>query len=180
MKSYSLAYNTRIMEEKIEIKQSTTKRIGGILHKITPVADMSGEILSYALRPLMVEFKLRDILQVSVGSALLAIPVSFTEEAWRLAETLADGKIIGIGVFSLVLTAVFVFSNFYRMNFKGHELSFVKRVLGTYLISATIVGIILTLIDKCPWGVDNILAIKRIIIVAFPAAMSGTLSDSIK
>ena len=168
------------MEEKIEIKQSTIKRIGGYLHRVTPVADKSGEILSYVLKPLMVEFKLRDIFQVSVGSALLAIPVSFSEEAWKLGEILPNTNIIGITTFSLILTSVFVYFNFYRLNFKGHELDFVKRVLGTYLISMLIVGIILTLIDKCPWGLDNLLAVKRIVIVAFPAAMSGTLSDSIK
>ena len=168
------------MEEKIEIKQSVTKRIGGYLHKVTPVADKSGEILSYALRPLMVEFKPRDILQVFVGSALLAIPVSFTEEAWQLGETLPNANILGITLLSLLLTSLFIYFNFYRLNFKGHEFDFAKRVLGTYLISMIVVGIILTLIDKCPWGIDNLLAVKRIVIVAFPAAMSGTLSDSIK
>ncbi|MDW3197661.1 MAG: DUF2391 family protein [Cytophagales bacterium] len=168
------------MEEKIEIKPSTDKRIGGYLHRVTPVANKSGEILNYVLRPLMVEFKLRDIFQVSVGSALLAIPVSFTEEAWQLAEQLPDANIIGITLFSLILTSIFIYFNFYRIAFKGHQFEFVKRVLGTYLISMAIVAIILTLIDKCPWGADNVLAMKRIIIVAFPAAMSGTLSDSIK
>jgi len=168
------------MEEKIEIKETTTKQIGGYLHKITPVADKSGKILSYVMKPLMVEFKLRDIFQVSVGSALLAIPVSFTEEAWKLGETLPNHNIIGITLFSLVLTSVFVYFNFYRLNFKGNEFNFIKRVIGTYIISMIIVGIILTLIDKCPWGTNDILTIKRMVIVAFPAAMSGTLSDSIK
>ncbi len=168
------------MEEKIEIKPSTEKRIGGYLHRVTPVANKSGEILNYVLKPLMVEFKLRDIFQVSVGSALLAIPVSFTEEAWRLAETLPNINIIGITLFSILLTSIFIYFNFYRISFKGYKFEFVKRVLGTYLISMAIVAIILTLIDKCPWGIDNLLALKRIVIVAFPAAMSGTLSDSIK
>ena len=63
---------------------------------------------------------------------------------------------------------------------KGYVTDFIKRVIGTYLISLLVVALILTLIDKCPWGIDNALAIKRIILVAFPAAMSGTLSDTIK
>ena len=168
------------MDDRIEIKQSSVKRIGGYLHRIIPVADKSGEILNYVLKPLKVEFTLRDIFQVSVGSALLAIPVSFTEEAWDLGQTLPNTNIIGITSFSLVLTSVFIYFNFYKLNFKGHEFQFIKRVVGTYLISMIIVAIILTLIDKCPWGVDNVLALKRIVIVAFPAAMSGTLSDSIK
>ena len=76
--------------------------------------------------------------------------------------------------------SVFVFFNFYRHSFRGHAVSFVKRVFWTYIISAAVVALLLTIIQKCPWGVDNLLAIKRIIIVSFPAAMSGTLSDTIK
>ena len=57
---------------------------------------------------------------------------------------------------------------------------FIKRVLFTYMISFAVVAVFLTLIQKCPWGVDNLLAVKRVIIVSFPAAMSGTLSDTIK
>jgi len=38
----------------------------------------------------------------------------------------------------------------------------------------------LTLIEKCPWGVDNILALKRMIIVAFPSSMSAAISDTLK
>ncbi len=45
---------------------------------------------------------------------------------------------------------------------------------------AAVVALLLTIIQKCPWGVDNLLAIKRVIIVSFPAAMSGTLSDMIR
>ena len=168
------------MEEKIEIKQSTIKRIGGYLHKVIPIADKSGKILSYALKPLMVEFKPRDIVQVVVGAALLAIPVALTEEAWDLGEALPLANVMYIALISILLVSVFVYLNFYKRILKNHISDFVKRVLGTYLISLVVVALILTTIQKCPWGTDNILALKRIIIVAFPAAMSGTLSDTIK
>ena len=168
------------MEHKVEIKETTIKRIGGYLHRIVPIADKSGDIISYALKPLMLEFKPRDIMQVVVGAALLAIPVSLTEEAWNLGELLPISNIVYISVLSLLLISIFVYYNFYKVNFKGYVMEFVKRVIGTYLISLIVVALILTIIQKCPWGVDNVLAIKRIIIVAFPAAMSGTLSDTIK
>ena len=168
------------MEQKVNIKESTIKRIGGYLHRIVPIADKSGEIISYALKPLMLEFKPRDIMQVLVGSALLAIPVSLTEEAWNLGEQLPTGNVALIGALSLILIAVFVYFNFYKVTLRGYVTEFVKRVIGTYLLSLIVVALILTIIQKCPWGTDNLLAIKRIIIVAFPAAMSGTLSDTIK
>ena len=55
-----------------------------------------------------------------------------------------------------------------------------KRVFFTYLISLGIVSIIMTLIQQAPWGTNWILALKRIVIVAFPASMSGTLVDTIR
>lgn len=170
------------MEEKvdIDIQENSVKRIGGYLHWVIPVADKSGEVISYVLKPLMVEFKPRDIIQVMVGAALLAIPVSFTEEAWLMGQTLPIANIVAIAIVSIGLIALFVYFNFYKGTLQGHAGSFVKRSLGTYLISLVVVAVILTIIGKCPWVVDNLLAVKRIIIVAFPAAMSGTLSDTIK
>ena len=168
------------MEGKIQEKSATIKRVGGVLHRVIPIADQTGKVISYALKPLMVEFKPRDVIQVGVGAALLAIPVSLTEEAWNLGASLPLDNIVYIALLSLAFISIFVFFNYYRTMIRGHVLDFLKRVLGTYIISMLVVAMILTLIEKCPWGVDNILAIKRVVIVAFPAAMSGTLSDTIK
>jgi uncharacterized membrane protein len=166
--------------DQINTSETTIKRISGYLHRVIPVADSTGKIISYALRPIMLEFKVRDVLQVMIGAALLAMPVCLTEEAWVLGEELPRRNVAGIAGLSLVLIGIFVYYNFYKITIKGYYLEFVKRVVGTYLISMLMVAIILTLLDKCPWGVDNNLAIKRIIIVSFPASLSGTLSDMIK
>ena len=168
------------MKEEVEIKETTIERIGGYLHRVVPIADKSGEIISYALKPLMLEFKPRDIMQVIIGSALLALPVALTEEAWNLGISLPSINVSIIALLSLSLISVFVYFNFYKVTLKGYVFEFIKRVIGTYLISLLVVATFLTIIQKCPWGIDNLLAIKRIIIVAFPAAMSGTLSDTIK
>ena len=168
------------MDQKIDIRESTIKRINGYLHRVVPVADKSGQIISYALKPLMLEFKPRDIMQVLVGSALLAIPVSLTEEAWNLGQILPNTNVLMIAILSLLFISVFVYFNFYKITLRGYVFEFIKRVLGTYLLSFLVVAVILTLLQKCPWGIDNLLAIKRIVIVAFPAAMSGTLSDTLK
>lgn len=132
----------------MEIKESTIKRIGGYLHRIVPIADKSGEVVSYALKPLMLEFKSRDIMQVIVGASLLAIPVSLTEEAWNLGEFLPTTNIALIAILSLLLISVFVYFNFYKVTLKGYIIDFIKRVVGTYLISLIVVALILTLIQK--------------------------------
>ena len=158
----------------------TVKRIGGYLHKIIPVLDNTGKIVHHAITPLMVELRPRDIMQIIVGAAILAIPVGFTEETWDLGERLPLKNVLFLTIISIIFIATFVYFSFYRMNLKGHVFQYVKRVLATYLLSLVVVGILLTIIEKCPWGIDNILAIKRIIIVAFPASMSATVSDSLK
>jgi hypothetical protein len=43
-----------------------------------------------------------------------------------------------------------------------------------------VVGLLLTIIQKCPWGDDNLLAVKRILIVGFPASMAAAVSDTLK
>lgn len=168
------------MDEKFYTKPSKIERIGGYLHRIVPIADKSGEVISYALKPFMVEFKPRDAFQVIVGASILAIPVAFTEEAWTLGERLPVENIAVLGLLSILLIGFFVYFNFYRFHLKGHTLDCMKRVIGTYLLSTIVVSLILTIIQKCPWGADNILAIKRIIIVSFPASMSATVSDTLK
>jgi uncharacterized membrane protein len=156
------------------------KRIGGYLHRVVPIKDATGKVLNYALKPLMIEFRPRDVMQVIVGASLLSIPVCFTEEVWVLGAELPLANVIGLSILSALFIGLFVYYNFYRFNLKGHVLEFVKRIAGTYILSLVVVALLLTIINKCPWGVDNLTAIKRILIVAFPASMSAAVSDSIK
>lgn len=165
------------MENNENVK---VKRIGGYLHKLIPIKDSSGKILSYALKPFMIEFHFRDLLQVIVGATVLAIPLAFTEETWKLGAELPFLNVIALALISLLFIAGFVYSNFYRFNFKNNKSEYFTRVFTTYFCSLIIVGIILTLIHKCDWQNDYLTAIKRIIIVAFPASMSATISDTIK
>lgn len=168
------------MENNQNKTKYTIKRIGGYLHKIVTVVDSTGKVVQTITSPFMVELKPKDILQIIVGATILAIPVGLTEETWILAQELKIKSVIMLGVISLFFIALFVYFNFYRFNLKGYVMQYIKRVIATYGLSLLVVGLLLTIIEKCPWGVDNILAIKRIIITAFPASMAATLSDTIK
>ncbi|MFC1467464.1 hypothetical protein ACFLQY_02065 [Verrucomicrobiota bacterium] len=53
-------------------EQPKIKRINGYLHRVVPIADSAGKVLNYALSPVMVEFKPRDLMQVIVGASILA------------------------------------------------------------------------------------------------------------
>lgn len=156
------------------------KRIGGYLHRVIPLFDNSGKVISYALKPFMVEFKLRDLMQVIVGASILAVPVAFTEETWVLGDKLPLENVLLLSSLSLLFISGFVYFNFYRYNFKGNILEYFKRVVSIYVFSLLVVGMILTIIQKCPWQTDYLLALKRVLIVAFPASMSAAVSDTLK
>ena len=160
--------------------KQTIKRIGGYLHRLSPVLDSTGKVVNYVTTPLMMELKPRDIMQIIVGASILAIPVGFTEETWNLGERLPLSNVLALAVISIVFIALFVYFNFYRFQLKGYVFEYIKRVVAIYALALIVVGILLTLIEKCPWGVDNILALKRIIIVAFPSSMSAAISDTLK
>jgi uncharacterized membrane protein len=163
-----------------DTQEHSLVRIGGHLHKVTPIADRAGRVVHHAVTPLMVEIKSADLIQILVGAALLSIPVALTEEAWNLAEQLSTTRIALLNGLSLGLIAVFVYCNFYQHHLREHLGSYVIRVLLTFSASLFVAGLLLTLLDLCPWGTDEALAIKRIVIVAFPGAMSAALSDSIR
>ena len=111
---------------------------------------------------------------------ILAVPVAFTEETWNLGAQLPLGNVLALSALSVLFIALFVYFNFYRFAFRGHVVEYCKRVLAVYLFSLLVVGIILTIVQKCPWGTDGLLALKRVLIVAFPASMSAAVSDTLK
>lgn len=158
----------------------TIKRIGGYLHKVIPIVDTTGKVIHTAITPFMVELRPKDILQIIIGATILAIPVGLTEETWILAEQLKMKNVLLLCFISIFFIALFVYFNYYRFHFKGYIIEYIKRVIATYFLSLVTVGLLLTIIEKCPWGIDNILAIKRIIITTLPASMAATISDTVK
>lgn len=148
--------------------------------QIITIHDERGRILNKIISPLMVEFRIKDVLQVIIGASILAIPVGYTEETWYLGELLPLSNIMGFLFLSLLFIASFVYYNYYRNKMKEHWDEFIKRVFLTYVLSFIIVAVLLTLIQKTPWTTNWILAFKRIVIVAFPSSMSGTIADMIK
>jgi uncharacterized membrane protein len=153
---------------------------GRYLHRVIPILDTSGKVIHRVVKPLMVEVRARDVVQVIVGASILAIPAGFTEETWNLGEQLPVANVTVLAVMSILFIALFVYFNFYRDYIREYRWEFVKRVVVIYALSLVVVGVLLTVIDKCPWGTDTILAVKRIIIVALPSSLSAAVSDALK
>lgn len=127
--------------------------------------------------PLKVEFHPKDILQVIIGAAILAIPVGYTQETWDLGELLPLGNVFGFMALSLLFIAAFTYYNYHRHNIHVHFKNFLKRTLSTYVLSFIVVALLLTMIDKAHWITGFLTAFKTTVIVAFPASMSGAIAD---
>lgn len=170
------------MTKKMPLQKSKREfiRVGGFLREIITVYDKTGKVIHKAITPLMLEFRPRDAMQIIVGATILAIPIGFTEEVWNLGETLPLGNVLGLGAISILFLSLFVYYNYYRRNFRGHEIEFTKRVVATYIMTLLIVGLLLFLIGKAPWNVNFILSLKRTLIVSLPASMSAAVTDMLK
>lgn len=155
-------------------------RVKGRLQEVVTIHDDEGAVLHRILRPLSVEFHFHDLVQLVVGATLLAIPVGFTEEVWMLGATISHLQAFALMVISVLFITVFVYYNNYRGDFYEHRFEFLKRVLATYIVAFAVVGLILSVIGKAPWTTDFILAIKRVVLVTLPAAMSAAVTDMIK
>lgn len=125
------------------------------------------------------QFRIKDSLQVIVGATILAVPVSFTEETWRLGMQLPWSNIIGILALSVLFISLFTYHTYYLDSLHEHRAEFLKRVVWTYFLSFVLVALLLTLIEQASWTLDSVTAVKRAIIVTLPASLSGTVADTL-
>ncbi len=156
-----------------------TIRVGKYLKEIVTISDSAGKVLKEVVQPLMMEVYPRDVLQMVVGATLLAVPVSFTEEVWKLGATLPTLNILAIAVLSVLFVAMFIHHNFYADHLPTHRLEFIKRVFLTYILALGVSLLILTIIEQVPPDA-LIIGLKRAVIVSFPASMSAAVADMIK
>ena len=110
---------------------------------------------------------------------MLGVPVALTEEVWMLGETLPAGRIFMIFVVSFLINAFYVKMLFYRDNLSEYPLDFVKRVCAAYGVALLVALLLLTLFDMGPLE-DPILALRRAVIIAFPASFAAISVDYIR
>lgn len=118
-----------------------------------------------------------DIIQVAVGSSALTIPVAFTEESWRLSETLPFPNLILIICLSLLFIGMYSFQGIFRGELKNRNFQFILRIIIDYSITFLVVFIILVALNRMPIMNEPMIAIKRVFILSFPASMGGVIVD---
>jgi uncharacterized membrane protein len=123
-------------------------------------------------------FNSEDASQVFVGAFALAVPISFSEEAWRLGETLPYSNLLMLFTLSVVFLSFFAYENVFQKNIQSRIFVFIFRIVIAYLMAALVVSLVLFCLNKLPLFEDPITAFKRIIVITMTASMGAIVVDS--
>lgn len=123
-------------------------------------------------------FNLEDFSQIAIGAFALAVPISFSEEAWKLGESLPAINLLIIFILSLVFLSFFAYESVFQGQIKNRLFVYIFRVFIAYIITALVVCLVLIAINKFPIFTETIISIKRLIIISMPASMGAIVVDS--
>jgi len=121
----------------------------------------------------------RDVSEIIIGSLVLAFPVAVTEEVWNLSMELSVARAIVISLSSLVFISVFVHTTYYHDFSFWSQKQLLARVLSVYGLTLLVVAAVLFAVDRLPLFTQTMVALKRTIIVTFPASFAATVVDSL-
>jgi uncharacterized membrane protein len=123
-------------------------------------------------------FNWEDASQVMIGAFTLGVPISFSEEAWRMGETLAAANLLMLSIMSLVFLSLYTHQVVFQGNVRRRIAAYLLRILLAYGLTLLVVGLILIALNKFPIGDEPIVALKRLLIIAMPASMGAIIVDS--
>ncbi len=118
----------------------------------------------------------RDVAEIVIGSCVLAFPVSVTEEVWDLSKTLPVGRVLYMAIWSIIFIALFTYHRYFRGQLRGNVGRFVLRVGAVYFVTVASAATILLALNQLT-TVETVVAIKRVVIVSFPASFAATIVD---
>jgi uncharacterized membrane protein len=123
-------------------------------------------------------FNLEDASQITIGAFALAVPISFSEEAWRLGESLPITNLLLIFILSVGFLSFYAYQSVFQGKIKYRISVFVLRIFIAYLIAGLVVSFVLLSLDKFPLFAEPAIAIKRLIVITMPASMGAIVVDS--
>jgi len=121
---------------------------------------------------------LEDIMQVVVGASALSVPVAFSEESWNLSRTLPLPNVALLVVLSLLFVNLYSFQSIFQRNVRHRIAAFLSRTAVDYGVTLAVVLAVLLALNRLPLIAEPLVAIKRIIILSFPASMGAVVVDS--
>lgn len=126
----------------------------------------------------MKNINLEDLIQVILGTIILATPIILTEEATTLSQSIPAFK-IGILVFlSFLLNSLFIFYGVYEGKIQAKTPKFVARIFINYLLTILTVLLLIYLMNFQNHFIDTVHFINFIVLVSFPSSLAGVVIDS--
>ncbi|MGR5559853.1 DUF2391 family protein [Vibrio fortis] len=122
-------------------------------------------------------FNLEDAGQIFVGAFALAVPISFSEEAWKLGESLPTVNLALLFLLSCLFLSIYAFESVYQRNINSRVAEFISRIVIAYILTIMVVALVLLCIDKLPVLDSPLVALKRVIVIAMPASMGAIIVD---
>lgn len=122
-------------------------------------------------------FNVEDFSQISIGAFALAVPVSFSEEAWRIGETLPFANLLLVILLSITFLAMYAYHSVFQASIKYRVSAFILRIGLAYIITGVIVALILIAINKFPLLSDPLLALRRLLVIMMPASIGAIVVD---
>ena len=113
-----------------------------------------------------------------MGAFIIEFPVAATEEICTLSANLSLVRVLEIDASSVLLLGIVIYLIHHH---EGRRLTykvFVMRVVATYAVTFCISAFLLFLIDQLALFQDPLNALKRIILVSFPASFAATAVNS--
>lgn len=129
-------------------------------------------------RLMKLNFNLEDASQVIIGAFTLAVPISFSEEAWDLSKTLPLENVVMLFIISIIFLGFFAYQSVFQSDVKRRMSAFILRIVIAYLLTIFVVALVLFALDKLPLQTEPLLAFKRLILIAMPASMGAIVVDS--
>ena len=123
-------------------------------------------------------FNLEDASQIAIGAFALAVPISFSEESWRLGETLPFINMVMLFILSVCFLSFYAYESVFQGNIKYRTVIFCLRVIIAYIVAGIVVSLVLLSIGKFPLLSEPLIALKRLIIITMPASMGAIIVDS--
>jgi uncharacterized membrane protein len=120
-----------------------------------------------------------DIMQVVVGASALSVPIAFTEEAWDLGRTLPVLNLVLIVVLSLLFINLYSLHSIFQRDIRNRVSAFLVRTVVDYGVTLSVVFVVLFALNRLPILAEPAVAIKRILILSFPASMGAVVVDSL-
>jgi len=119
-----------------------------------------------------------DLAEMLVGAVPIAYPLAVTEEVWNLGESITWMSALLLWAGTGVVIGWYGSHAFQAGGFRKNWSSVLIRLGLVQLLTFAVCALLLIVVGKWPIATDPALAIKRTLLVLFPASFSATIVDS--